>query len=486
MSTAGQLVFGKYELRQRLATGGMSQVFYSLDKSAFDRPVALKALPRELADDESLVRQFLDEGRVIAKLNHPNIVSIYEVGEWEGTCYLAMEYVRGLDLTRLQTWAAQQKRLFPAAAAGRFIRDAAAGLHHAHTATDEAGAPLGIVHRDVNPRNLMVRDDGVVKVVDFGIARSVARTSPKTATGFVKGTLGYLAPEQFSSVATPRSDQYALGIVLWELLVGQRLFPTGVNGVVPAPSSLAGEQVKPYEALVLRMLDPRPEQRFASCAEVAEALDEAARESPSADASGMALLRGLDAAAFLKSSRPAKAQMVLQEVRSRHTEATPVIGARTTAPRAAFSVIAFVAAVAGLLTMMFARPAPKSPPPTHVISASAPNPPPSAPLPVVAPLPPPLDAGQTPGALVRPTRAPAPPTPVADGFLTLDTKPWTKVWVDGERRGVVPLSHVRLAAGRHTLLLVNEEASLRVTRQVEVAPTQSVKLLLDLRPGVGQ
>jgi serine/threonine-protein kinase len=262
-------VFGKYEIKTRLAVGGMGEVFLAAQSGVpgFERPAILKTLLPELAQDPAFIQQFLDEARVAATLNHPNIVSIYEVGEWQGVWFIAMELIEGRDVSKLARRAAAIGTRVPPEVAARIVRDAALGLAHAHAALDAAGRPLGIVHRDISPNNLMVRNDGLTKVVDFGIALAANRAA-RTATGMVKGKLAYMAPEQITGRATPLSDQYSLGLVLWELLAGRRLFQAENDfqlvrlvtetKAVPPPSSVR-EVPEDIEAIAMRMLarDPR-------------------------------------------------------------------------------------------------------------------------------------------------------------------------------------------------------------------------------------
>ena len=206
--------------------GGMGEVFVARQTgiAGFDRLVILKNLLPDLAKQEELVNQFLDEARVAATLNHPNIVSILEVGEWEGVYYLAMEYIQGADLVALQIEAYKKKKPIPIAVAAQIVHDAAQGLDHAHHATNMSGEPLNIVHRDISPHNIMIRTDGVGKVVDFGIAKASGRLT-RTATGMIKGKLHYMSPEQIQGHnITGATDQFALGVVLWEMVARRRLF----------------------------------------------------------------------------------------------------------------------------------------------------------------------------------------------------------------------------------------------------------------------
>ncbi|MEO1174282.1 MAG: serine/threonine-protein kinase, partial [Myxococcota bacterium] len=217
-------VVGKYDIVRRLAVGGMAEIFLArqVGLEGFDRLVILKTLLPDLAQDEESVRSFLDEARIAATLNHPNIVGIYEVGVWEGLHFIAMEYISGETISGLLVAAHKNQRSISPLVSARIIRDAAAGLAHAHDATTIEGSPLGIIHRDISPQNIMVREDGVAKVVDFGIARAANRLA-RTSTGAVKGKVAYMAPEQLvGRPLSARTDQYALGVVFWEMLTQRR------------------------------------------------------------------------------------------------------------------------------------------------------------------------------------------------------------------------------------------------------------------------
>jgi hypothetical protein len=278
-------IFDKYEIVRRLAYGGMGEVFLARQGGAarFDRLVILKSLRPELAQDEEVVEEFLEEARLAATLNHPNIVSIHEVGEWAGTYFIAMEYIHGEDVFRLCQQAIAQGRWVPPRVAVRMARDAALGLDAAHSAKTPDGQDLKIVHRDVTPRNLMVRLDGVTKVVDFGVAKAADRAA-RTVTGGLKGTIAYMSPEQaFARGVDARSDQYGLGVILWELLAKQRLFGgkdsievlEAVRSAKVGPPSDANEAVpKALDDLVMRMLAPERDDRFPSCRVVADAMSQ--------------------------------------------------------------------------------------------------------------------------------------------------------------------------------------------------------------------
>jgi tRNA A-37 threonylcarbamoyl transferase component Bud32 len=284
-TTTPDLIFGKYALIRRLALGGMGEVFLAQQTGGVagtERLAILKSLLPELAAQDGFIDQFLDEARVAAKLNHPNIVQMFEAGLWNGVYFIAMEYIRGENLSRIAKTARSRGVKIPLHVLVRIVRDALLGLGHAHTAHDEmTGAPLGVVHRDVSPQNIMVRMDGVTKVVDFGIAKAGNKSS-RTATGVLKGKLQYMAPEQVQGEAVDaRTDQFAMGVVLWELVTDARLFE-GDNEIqllkavlvqpIPKPSLYAPGLPHDLEATILRMLSRDPAGRFASCEDAADAL----------------------------------------------------------------------------------------------------------------------------------------------------------------------------------------------------------------------
>ncbi|RKG74192.1 serine/threonine protein kinase [Corallococcus sp. CA049B] len=218
---------GKYQLVRKLASGGMAEVF--LAKAAgprgFEKTLVLKRILPHLAEDDAFVEMFLGEAQLAARLDHPNVVQIFDFGEVDGSYFLAMEYIDGPTLRRLIKRSTELKQPLPPGACAKMVAAAAEGLAFAHELSDpETGAPLGLVHRDISPENVLVSRQGAVKVVDFGIAK-VAGQSHRTATGVVKGKVAYMPPEQLQAKAMDgRVDVYALGIVLYELLTGRRPF----------------------------------------------------------------------------------------------------------------------------------------------------------------------------------------------------------------------------------------------------------------------
>ena len=217
--------FGKYKLLARLGQGGMAEVFLAVavGPSGFNKLLVIKRLRPELAEDPAFVSMFLDEARLAARLNHPNVVQANEVGTIDGQHYLAMEYLDGQPLNRLYT-VARTNSLQPTAAYLRLVSDALAGLHYAHELADYDGSPLNVVHRDVSPHNVFITYDGQVKLVDFGVAKA-ATHAQRTSTGVVKGKLSYMAPEQALLVTVDRrADIFSLGVILWELITAQRFW----------------------------------------------------------------------------------------------------------------------------------------------------------------------------------------------------------------------------------------------------------------------
>lgn len=274
----------RYQLLGRLAVGGMSEVFFAkqIARGGFSRMVVVKQLLPTSGDEDR--RRLLDEARLSASITHENVVTVFDVGSREGKPFVAMEYVHGVAASVLLRHAIRSETLLPLRAVVRVVQDAARGLFHAHEACDDEGANLGIVHRDVAPKNILVRKDGITKIADFGIALAHERLS-QTVSGAVCGTLSYMAPEQarMQHVAA-QTDQFSLGAVLWELLVGQHLFKTGHRALtlqrllgmpIDAPSQFRDDIPPALDAIVLRMLARDPALRFASMDDVVDALEDA-------------------------------------------------------------------------------------------------------------------------------------------------------------------------------------------------------------------
>ncbi len=273
------LILNRYQLGARLAVGGMGEVH--LAQTTDGKTVVIKALLPHLAADKQMVAQFLDEAKLASKLRHPNLVQVHEYGQWNDTWVLAMEHIDGLDLGQVLKRCARQGLVIPWQVTAAIGCDSALGLQFAHDLSDARGTRLDLIHRDVSPQNILVGRDGRARVLDFGIAASVDK-STRTATGVLKGKLAYMAPEQARGEPLTWSvDQFALGLVLWELLTGRRayvgandlaLLKLAIAGEVPLASSVNISVPKAVEAVVMRMLRPLPADRYASCRDVQLAL----------------------------------------------------------------------------------------------------------------------------------------------------------------------------------------------------------------------
>src|SRR5919201_953905 len=215
---------GKYKLVRLIASGGMAEVYLARQAGAagFEKLVCLKRILPHLARDRQFVEMFLNEARLAARLDHPNIVSIFDLGEANGNYFIAMEFIDGPSLRAVAKRAHERGERLPIAEVVKIVSMAAGGLHYAHDLAGPDGKPLGLVHRDISPDNILVHRNGVAKVVDFGIAKAV-NSSGMTRTGTLKGKVAYMPPEQLRAEALDRrADVFALGVVLYEMLGGKR------------------------------------------------------------------------------------------------------------------------------------------------------------------------------------------------------------------------------------------------------------------------
>lgn len=220
-------IFGKFILLERVSVGGMAEVYRAklLNRPDFERFFAIKRILPQLAADKEFVQMFINEAKVAVELEHPNVCQIFELGRLGQSHYIAMEYIAGRDVHAIQNYYRQQKKIMSVSQACFIIAQAAQGLDYAHRAVDSAGHPLGLIHRDVSPQNLLVTYDGVVKLIDFGVSKASQKTQHHSKSGVIKGKFSYLSPEQAREAEIDhRSDIFALGIIFWELLTGRRLF----------------------------------------------------------------------------------------------------------------------------------------------------------------------------------------------------------------------------------------------------------------------
>jgi len=282
---------GRYTLTRRLAVGGMAEIYLARQAAmaGFEKEVVIKRLRQELADDPRIIEMFLDEAKIGAQLNHPNIVHVYDVDEHDGIPYIAMEYIVGEELNELCRRGIQHGRFLPLEHAVELMRQAAAGLGYFHAkrgteGTPLANEPLEIVHLDISPSNLLVTQDGFLKVIDFGIARAKGQTS---RSGVLPGKLSYMSPEQAArGTVDHRSDIFSLGIVLYEITVGRRLFRGSANEVVKRlvdatvePPTFARRNFPPaLESIVMRTLEKHPDDRYQTAYDLADDLESFLRD----------------------------------------------------------------------------------------------------------------------------------------------------------------------------------------------------------------
>jgi serine/threonine-protein kinase len=286
--SAGRQRVDRYELVGEIASGGMATVYLArlTGVGGFQRFVAMKRLHPHLASEKEFVEMFLDEARIAARIHHPNVVPILEVGASAVGYYLVMEYIEGDTLARLLARAATRGKRLPVGIALRIALDMLAGLHAAHELRDDTGEAVHLVHRDVSPQNVLVGVDGIARITDFGVARAASRLTA-TRVGQLKGKIAYMAPEQAAGEESidRRADVFAAGIVVWEELAAKRLFKAENEAAtlsrvmtepVPALTTIVPGLSTALTAVVSRALERNPDLRFATCAQFADALEAAA------------------------------------------------------------------------------------------------------------------------------------------------------------------------------------------------------------------
>lgn len=277
----------RYELLCVLAQGGMGTVWLArmTGKLGFERLVALKTILQSYSNDRQFGDMFLDEAKIAAQIDHENVARILEIGEDRGLVYYAMELIDGESLRKLYRDVRATNNIFPISVALRIVADACGGLHATHELYGDDGTPLGVVHRDVSPQNLLISIRGTTKLIDFGVAKANARRSEATEAGTLKGKIEYMAPEQARGEPLDRrADVYALGAVLYELLAGRPVRDTDEGKQLAALHDLmTGAPYLPLPAtvpelvrnIVDRALSREPSQRFATAEELRRALEQA-------------------------------------------------------------------------------------------------------------------------------------------------------------------------------------------------------------------
>lgn len=280
--------FGNYVLERWLAQGGMANIFIATYAGplGFEREVVLKVILPEYAHHPGFIGMFLDEARLAARLNHPNIVQVHDLGQVDGYFYIAMEYVPGPSLSRAVARARREGRMLSPGLAVFVVGELLEALYYAHQRRDRSGMPLNIVHRDVNPQNVLLSFDGQVKLTDFGVAKANVNLHESQA-GVIKGKYSHMAPEQcLTRPVDERADQFAVGVVLHELLTGKPLFVRStayemmkavIEEPIPPPSLLNPRCPAELDGVILRALSRNPADRYPSAMAFLESLNLVAR-----------------------------------------------------------------------------------------------------------------------------------------------------------------------------------------------------------------
>jgi serine/threonine protein kinase len=278
--------FGQYRLEERIAVGGMAEVWRAsmVGLEGFRKTVAIKKILPHLAENEDFVAMFVDEAKLAAQLSHENLVDIYDLGKIDGDFFIAMEYVEGKDLRSILNRLRQRKESMPLSLAFFIAARTSAALDYAHTRLGADGQPIGLVHRDVSPRNILISNNGNVRLCDFGVAKAVSSVA-RTEIGALKGKIQYMSPEQAAGVRVDgRSDVFSLGSVLFEMATGRRLFVEDTEitlldavrrGETDDPRSVRADLPEVVSVILSQALSKAAEDRYQSAGEMQRELDEA-------------------------------------------------------------------------------------------------------------------------------------------------------------------------------------------------------------------
>jgi serine/threonine-protein kinase len=534
-ASSAERQFGKYSLVAKLATGGMAEIFLARLKGAagFEKLVCVKRILPALAKDKQFVSMFLAEAKIAAQISHPNVCQVFELGEIDGRYYIAMEYLEGVPLTCFRRRDLYVDNPGPRLLAGLGVQ-ACEGLHHAHQLKKPDGTLLDVVHRDISGNNLFATVDGVVKVLDFGIAKvNQHDTAVKTSTGSVKGTYAYMAPEQLRGERLDRrTDVFAMGIVMWELACRQHLFRRDTEFLtfqaitadpIPDMRTYAPQMPEAFAEAVAKALSRKPGDRYPTARAFGEALAESV--APLGGALVAAALseeveRGFavrleEQRALIKTAREGGGYDLASDLgpgvgygtemlstplsiasglnqgepRSKTVQVMP-LGLRRKRSLLPWLVGVPLAVAAAAIAFLLVRGKPDavahadaaqvaaiSAPADAAAAPSAPDasvPLPDAALPIDAAVP--LDAGPPPDAAPKKPPKPDPITHArpagAPGFITIDSAPYATIYIDGKSYGVTPVVHVSLASGRHAVRAVGSNGKVQmVTITIESGKT---------------
>jgi eukaryotic-like serine/threonine-protein kinase len=530
-----------FEILTKLSSGGMGDVLLARRHGAhgFEKLLAVKTIRGDLAKRPDIRAMFLDEARLVARLDHPAIAHVYDFGEEDETLYLAMEYVAGVALNKLLI---KRQAPLPPPVAVRIAAEVCRGIHAAHELTDLDGRNLGVVHRDLSPGNLILTFDGHMKILDFGIAFMNERESPDTQLGELKGKPSYMAPEQLRAERVDRrSDLYSLSVVLHEMLTGRKLFTKNnvvatvlavERGDVPKPTQLNPALPACVDATVMKGLAKNAPDRYQNAREMAAALDKLVVEL----GGDLTLERFVDLE-LVEEQRVHKSWMnqVLSGVEDPGTyerflqnvepvvtknetvpkpaaeEARPLVESTTLVPppptadvvalgkkKSATKKIALVVGVLiaflfGTIAFVASNRDPIPPIEAEPIAKEAPMPVLDLPPPAaveVAPAPDPEPEQQTTRVVKRKKHRKhkrsevednAPPAgPATFGFLTVGASPYALVRIDGKEIGATPIWSRKLPVGRHEIQLVAPDSGeVRLTKILKIEEGQLERITLE-------
>ncbi|MDP1822200.1 MAG: serine/threonine-protein kinase [Archangium sp.] len=510
---------GRYRLLKLLATGGMGEVFLARQEgpAGFTKTVVIKRILRHLASDQNFIDLFLNEARLAAQLQHPHIAQVFGLENEGNTWFISMEYVHGRSLRDLISAAKQQGLMVPPRLAARLASQALQGLHFAHELTDARGRPLGILHRDVSPENVLVAFSGVVKLVDFGIAK--AMSGAVTRVGRPKGKLAYMAPELTipGAEVDRRADVYAMGVLLSEALTLE--LPAGTpKSVEEAQAARAPYQPNPslpkgLNDILSRALAPAPDGRFSTAAAMSEALESWLVTTAQTVVPGDIV--GFLAALFGNAAMDANAGVAIDEgqlgttgvlaARKGGTQPLSVGSLQPVGPRGASSqsrasfeplppddsaraliwpivVGSSTALLVGFVLLLALWPRAQVlqpiPPEAPIVAVD-----PAVSAQVVIPSQVEFDPVEEVDAGVKvkpPVRRPPIRRPAKTGKVTVRVNPWAQVVFGGRNLGTTPLPAIEVPAGTATFTLKNDQLGVTRKVSVKVPPGGSVVLKADL------
>jgi serine/threonine protein kinase, bacterial len=291
-AVAAGVRIGRYEILERIGVGGMAEAFRARahGPGGYQRELVIKQILPHLAGDPDFVRAFVDEAKILGMMNHPNVVGVYDFGEDQGRHYLALEFLDGPSLAAIFERSARLQVPVPVGVVAYLGREICNGLFAVHTLRDPLATPMGVIHRDVTPSNVMTTLNGGVKLLDFGVAK-MTTAAKATRHGQIKGKSGYFAPEQISGgEIDARVDLFALGVLLHELLCGRYLFfdDSGpeiaviyriLEMPIPTPSSIRPETPAALDRIIMKALARDPHQRYASAQEMGEELNQVVNDA---------------------------------------------------------------------------------------------------------------------------------------------------------------------------------------------------------------